>query len=212
MGALYDLQSFFFDSVIYAVIAGCAFVVYPLLLPISLSFYHNMHFLFRKSVEIYSSPTRTQARLLVSLTLNVSYWIVVYFALWQGVLRLVPLASVLEGVMPKSYEELATMYGVVVLILFFAGSAGPATIYVLTSFRHKYGEDTGRTTLILLELLCIFSSLYLLFSVFRYAADLSPIERFGRTFLIFVLPGTFANVAILRLFEQREGRRIAFFH
>jgi hypothetical protein len=208
IGALRDLSSFLFVSLIYAVIAGFTLLLYPLLLPLVLKLYRNIHFLYRKSVEIYSSPARTQARLWVSLALNLSYWVVIYFALWQGVLRSVPLASLLEGIMPKEgLMQLLSMYGPAVLILFLGGSGGPATIYVITSFRHSHGEDRGRTTLVLLELLCIFCFLYLFLSVLRYAADPKPIEQFGRTFLTFVLSGTFANVAILRLFEEEEGRR-----
>ena len=214
VGALYDLSSFFIVTILYVVIAACTIFLYPFLLPLVLRLYHAMHFLFRKSVDVDSSPARTQARLWVSLTLNLSYWVVIYFALWHGILSLVPLASILEGVIPKEgATQLMSTYGAAVLILFLAGSGGPATIYMVTSFRHKHGEDTGRTTIVLLELLCIFCFLYLFLSVLRHAADLGPIEQFGRTFFTFVLSGTFANVAILRLFEKEEGRRrIPLFH
>jgi hypothetical protein len=115
---------------------------------------------------------------------------VIYFAPWQGILRYVPFANVLETTIPNGFQAfLENPWWLFSCVIFFA-PLGPVTIYAITWFRFEKGEDRGRTTLSLLELLCYLSGILLFLSIVLYF-DLTRFALFADIYLLIILPGTF---------------------
>lgn len=200
----YDPAALISFGVVYLIILCCTFVLYPLIHYL-LRLYRGAHRLFRKSVETYSSLARTRARVGVGIALSLSYWILAYFALWPELVKELPMATAFVGGIPSA-RELGS-WPVVLLSMLVCGIGGPATIHAITWFRgDDPAKDTGKTTLVLFELLCFFSGLYLIGSGARnWGSNQSYYFGFGFWWFLLVLPGTLASVAMLRFLDASDS-------
>ena len=113
---------------------------------------------------------------------------------------IVPIAGLLEHVIPESYEAVTRMNpGAVFLFIFFLSVTGPATVYVITRYRiSDPDKDKGATTLAVLQVMCYLSWLFLaLYLPVGLATNPTQTRVFVNLCLVIVLPGTFANVAFM---------------
>jgi hypothetical protein len=164
--------------------------------------HHWLYRRFRESVQARQSARRTCARLLTGTLLNLAYFVILYFASYQGVLKSIfPLAGIMEGVIPTGYWAATAQIWPEALILLFAGSLGPATLYTIIWFRRENGvQEPKETVLSVLQVVCYLSYLYLVLCFSTQSA--TQLMYFERTYLVLVLPGTLVSLAILRWFEQ----------
>jgi len=151
----------------------------------------------QRSVEVGYSSRKTIARVLVASILNLSYWIVIYFATWQNLLKaILPVAAFLETAIPNSFQEFLKTPWWVFCTVFFICPLGPMTIYTITWFRFEKGEDKGRTTLRYLELLFYLSLILLsLNAVLSFNPD--RFRFFAHMYLVIILPITLGTIAFI---------------
>lgn len=202
---LESLDTALYPFILFLIVTGGAILTWAAVVPALLRAHRWLQQRFRESVQARQSSRRTRARVLVGSILNLAYFIILYFASYQAVLKSIfPLAGIMEGIMPIGYWAVMAQTWPIFLILFFAGSLGPATLYAITWFRRENGiQEPKETVLTLLQLVCYLSCLFLILCIFTQAA--TQLVYFERTYLMSVLPGTFASLAIL-LWIERLGR------
>lgn len=166
--------------------------------------HHSIQSLFEDSVVLGRVPFWRSifARVSVGGLLNLAYWTVIYYAPWRDLLKSVlPVSSLVERFVPENYAQFSPtgLSGWLLTILVVVG--GTATIYAISFVRLKKGRDRGRTTITLLQILCYLALFLFAFSL-RYPCSMCDLSSFVRVVFLLSIPGAFASVAIIEIFER----------
>jgi len=198
---------FLFPFGAFCLVTTGAIVTRLAVVPALLRGHRWFHLRLRESVQTRRSARRTHARILVGGLLNLAYFTILYFASYQAVLKSIfPMAGIMEGIIPSGYSEVMAQTWPIFLVILFAGSLGPATLYAITWLRQYGGSasepirEPRETLLTVLQLVCYLSCLFLVLCFFTQGA--TQLMYFERTYLMFVLPGTIANLAVLQWIER----------
>lgn len=171
---------------------------------VCLRLHHSIQSLFEDSVVLGRVPFWRSifARVSVGGLLNLAYWTVIYYAPWRDLLKSVlPVSSLMERFVPENYAQFSPtgLSGWLLVVLVVVG--GTATIYAISFVRFKKGRDRGRTTITLLQILCYLALFLFAFSL-QYPCSMCDLSAFVRIVFLLSIPGAFASVAIIEIFER----------
>jgi len=150
---------------------------------------------------------------LVSLFLNLSYWVLMYFLPLQSAVGFVPFGQFVGQAIPRTFEEFVRKYAPIsfMLLLLFSGAPGPATIHVIRSQKVEGGKrERGTRALVILQLLCYLSWIVLALTLVGLRLGGGEFTMFVRDYVPLFVPSTLLHLSFIAVVEGGHPRLWSF--